>query len=68
MWRGLRQMIAKDRPPLCVECEREGRAVFGRELDHITPKRAGGTDDPENLQWLCHAHHVAKTHREKGTP
>jgi len=24
------------------------------EVDHIKPKTKGGTDSPENLQWLCH--------------
>lgn len=36
--------------PLCVECLRSGRVTPATDLDHIIPKRAGGSDDPANLQ------------------
>ena len=65
-WRGLRASIAANTPQLCLRCGAEGSVVVGRELDHIVPKRLGGGDDPSNLQWLCHRHHVEKTHRERG--
>lgn len=33
------------------------------EPDHIVPRGRGGIlDDPNNIQWLCHAHHTMKTH------
>ncbi|MBI1209663.1 MAG: HNH endonuclease [Azospirillum sp.] len=35
-------------------------------LDHILPKARGGTDDPSNLQPLCHRCHSTKTDSEDG--
>ena len=58
----------------------EDRAL---EIDHILPKKAGGSDDPENLQalcWLCNANkgdrddtdfgavRASYEHREPGCP
>ena len=37
------------------------------DADHIVPRAAGGTDDPDNLQALCHRCHLAKTGRAGGT-
>ena len=34
------------------------------ELDHKTPHMAGGTNHPNNLQWLCNKHHKQKTAEE----
>lgn len=34
------------------------------ELDHIINTRQGGTNDPDNLQWLCTHCHKAKTQKE----
>ena len=31
-----------------------------QQVDHIVPRSAGGTDDPENLQGLCQHHNAAK--------
>jgi len=42
--------------PTCRRCGKPGKHV-----DHITPKRRGGTNDPGNLQTLCAACHGAKT-------
>lgn len=36
----------------------------GEECDHIIPGFEGGTDDLENLQWLCSHHHRQKTSQE----
>jgi len=33
----------------------------GLEIDHIIPLELGGSDDEDNLQALCYAHHKAKT-------
>lgn len=35
-------------------------------LDHVKPRRQGGTDDPSNLQWLCRRCHASKTARQDG--
>lgn len=35
-------------------------------LDHVSARRAGGSDDPANLQWTCHRCHSAKTARSDG--
>lgn len=36
------------------------------DADHILRRKDGGSDDPVNLQSLCHAHHSVKTARETG--
>lgn len=55
------------REPLCRECAKEGRTTAGTDVDHIVARAKGGTDEPENLQTLCHAHHSEKTYREDGS-
>jgi predicted kinase len=50
--------------PLCAEHLRRGQVVMASDVDHIIPKRHGGTDDEANLQALCHACHSRKTSRE----
>jgi len=46
----------------CVVCGSRSRLV----LDHKVERKDGGADlDPANLQWLCHAHHQAKTSAER---
>lgn len=59
-WRRLRLMQLRANP-LCVECAKLGRVVAATDVDHIIPKRDGGTDEASNLQSLCHAHHSQKT-------
>ncbi len=58
-WRGVRRAYLRLNPS-CAEC-----AEPATEVDHVTPRRLGGTDDPGNLQPLCRAHHSAKTNRER---
>ena len=51
----------------CVECGRNGRL----ECDHVTPmQREPGQDpyDPNGLQTLCRACHLAKTTTENRRP
>jgi 5-methylcytosine-specific restriction protein A len=50
--------------PLCVECERQGRASAATQLDHIIPLGDGGSDDESNYQGLCEPCHKAKTAEE----
>ena len=35
-------------------------------VDHVTPKRAGGSDKWENLQPLCLQHHASLTAKYDG--
>lgn len=46
--------------PYCAD----GCGERATEVDHIVPRRQGGTDDHDNLQSLTKAHHSAKTMRE----
>ena len=50
--------------PLCVECERQGRASAATQLDHIIPLGDGGADDESNYQSLCEPCHKSKTAEE----
>jgi 5-methylcytosine-specific restriction protein A len=47
--------------PLCVHCLAAGITTAAIDVDHIIPKREGGTDHPANLQSLCHSCHSKKT-------
>lgn len=59
-WRRIRdEHLAQE--PFCVEC---GRA--GSHVDHILPRRQGGTDDHGNLQTLCSSCHSHKTASQDG--
>ncbi|MAG35262.1 MAG: HNH endonuclease [Dehalococcoidia bacterium] len=58
-WRALRaQVLAEE--PFCRSC---GSPTPATDVDHITPKRIGGTDARYNLQGLCKPCHSAKTLR-----
>ena len=59
-----RQVLARD-GRRCRQCGRAGRL----ECDHIRPLRRGGDPyDPENLQAICRACHIAKTAGENRRP
>lgn len=58
-WRKFRVEYLK-RNPLCRKCGQPATAV-----DHIVPKRAGGSDDASNCQPLCHPCHNIKTGWER---
>lgn len=45
-------------------CQDPGCGQAATEVDHIVPRRKGGTDSLDNLQSLCKPHHSAKTQRE----
>ena len=47
--------------PLCAECMRQGCVTEAHDVDHIVPKRLGGTDKLTNLQSLCIHCHKQKT-------
>ena len=56
-----RQVIVRD----CSTCQQCQRIVSGTDcqVDHIVPKKRGGTDTLSNLQVLCLRCHQAKTAR-----
>jgi len=71
-WRALREVIIaralgqcedtsphRDDPSTLVRC-----GFPGTDVDHIINLAQGGTDDPSNLQLLCHWHHNKKTQLE----
>lgn len=64
-WRKLRTWYLS-RHPLCVECGSKGRVVPATDIDHVIPRRKGGTDDEDNLRSMCTRHHSQKTNREDG--
>lgn len=51
--------------PLCAECVPLGITRAATEVDHKLPLEQGGADEWDNLQGLCHEHHVAKTSAER---
>ena len=59
----IREMVLSENP-LCVLCEREGRTVEAREIDHVIPVHKGGTDDLDNLMPLCVECHRRKSRAE----
>ena len=63
-WQKIRAMQLR-REPLCRICKTQGLTVPATDVDHITPRRRGGSDRMTNLQSLCHTHHSQKTGREK---
>ncbi|MBB4287503.1 HNH endonuclease [Roseospira goensis] len=58
-WRRLRAELM----PEGTRCRMCGKPAA--HLDHILPKSRGGTDDPSNLQPLCHKCHNRKTAAER---
>lgn len=65
-WDKLRKVIMARDSYLCQPCLAKGRPTPANAVDHITPKAKGGTDDPANLQAICHDCHEAKTTQENG--
>lgn len=63
-WRKVRALYLQQYP-LCVECQRAGRVVAARVVDHVTPINEGGARfDYRNLQGLCDKCHNKKSGRE----
>jgi hypothetical protein len=40
--------------------------LFPFHIEHIVPKKHGGTDDPDNLSWSCHHCNLAKSSNLSG--
>jgi 5-methylcytosine-specific restriction protein A len=64
-WQKLRRLIAAERPAVCVTCGYAG-ASAAMHLDHVVPRTRGGTNDTNNLQWLCASCHSKKTIEQDG--
>ncbi len=63
-WRKKRNRILWRDKHLCQLCLANYRHTQATDVDHITPKARGGSDDDSNLQSLCTACHKDKTARE----
>lgn len=51
---------------LCQPCLRNHRVTPATQVDHITPKAKGGTDDMDNLQSICGPCHLTKSLADEG--
>jgi 5-methylcytosine-specific restriction protein A len=61
-WFAIRQAVLIRDEYTCKVC---GKVITSMpQVDHIVPRRAGGSDDMSNLQTLCMKHHSEKTGRE----
>ena len=63
-WRRVRLRQLR-RDPTCRICRTVGRYRLATEVDHITRRQDGGSDEPENLQSLCKSCHSRKTMLER---
>jgi 5-methylcytosine-specific restriction enzyme A len=63
-WVKIRARILTRDHYLCQPCLAKNRPTPATEVDHVTPKAKGGTDDDDNLQAICHDCHKAKTEVE----
>lgn len=61
-WERTRLLILA-RDVFCRDPEGRGCVRAATEVDHVLPRRSGGSDDPGNLQGLCSACHKRKTRR-----
>jgi 5-methylcytosine-specific restriction endonuclease McrA len=62
-WRKLREIVIRRDAGVCQRCGQEGKHV-----DHIVPRRLGGTDELSNLQLLCVQCNLSKGGRFFDTP
>ena len=65
-WIKTRARILQRDGYLCQPCLTAGRPTPATEVDHITPKAKGGTDEDSNLQSICDDCHKAKTAADEG--
>lgn len=63
-WEKLRAQVLERDNGLCTPCLRKGHITLAHQVDHITPKAHGGTDDMNNLQAICDECHRTKTSSE----
>jgi 5-methylcytosine-specific restriction protein A len=61
-WRGIRaEQLRAQR--FCEKHLLKGEHIFANVVDHVRERNEGGTDEPENLQSLCHRCHNRKSAR-----
>lgn len=61
-WEATKRAKRAEGPAFCRVCGSTKRLI----LDHIVERKDGGADfDLSNLEWLCTAHHNAKTARAR---
>lgn len=63
-WRKARERVLLRDNGLCQPCRRRDLVTPATDVDHITPRFEGGTDDDGNLQAICPDCHKAKTAEE----
>lgn len=73
-WEKVRQVVIKRAKGLCEKCQRNGRVVMGKDVDHVVSKAKAAAmrwskariDHPSNLQYICRPCHLEKTAKETG--
>jgi 5-methylcytosine-specific restriction protein A len=63
-WEKTRKRIRARANDTCEPHLAMGIVHLGCQCDHKLAKSQGGTDDEENLHWVCEAFHEAKTRIE----
>lgn len=63
-WDKIRPVIIARDQGLCQPCLRKGMVQPGRIVDHKVPKFKGGTDDHDNLEYVCKDCSDEKTAKE----
>lgn len=64
-WKDIRREILERDDFRCVFCGSGGRfSDIILEIDHITPRSAGGGNEPENLRTLCQLCHLIRHGRK----
>ena len=63
-WAELRQRVAARAGRRCEYCQMH-QELQGAEfhVEHIVPRKFGGSDEPNNLAWACPGCNLAKTSR-----
>ena len=64
-WKVIRIKALKRDNYQCQECKRQGRIKEAQMVDHVIPKKQGGSLELDNLQSLCNSCHATKSAREK---